>query len=114
MKGQGEGRQRAGGRARTHTHNRAESGTSGIYRRYECRLESRYVRQPFSDRRSCSRVLDIHRDNVRDERDVVGDQVCVLVNLNILDGHLCYWQEHPPVRGLDRELLLRGELGGEC
>jgi hypothetical protein len=103
------------GGARAHTHTMGRGAGSGEqYRRDECRFESGYVRQPFSDRRSCSRVLDIHRDNVRDERDVVGDQVCVLVNLNILDGHLCYWQEHPPVRGLDRELLLRGELGGEC
>jgi hypothetical protein len=62
------------------------------YRRDECRLESGCVRQPCSDRHSSSSVLDIHRDNVRDERDGVGDQVCVLTHLHILDGLLCYWQ----------------------
>ena len=112
MKGQGEGRQRAGARTLSLTHNGAGSGEQ--YRRDECRLESGCVRQPCSHRRSCSRVLDIHRDNVRDERDGVGDQVCVLAYFHILDGHLYNWQEHPPVRGLDRELLLRGELGGKC
>jgi hypothetical protein len=100
------------GGAHSLTHN--GSGSREQYLLNECRLESGCVRQPCSDRRSCSRVLDIHRDNVRDERDGVGDQVCVLAHLHILDGHLCYWQEHTPVRGLDRELLLRGELGGEC
>ncbi len=90
MKGPGEGRQRAGARSLSHTHNGAGSG--GQHRRDECRLESGCVRQPFSDRHSCSRVLDIHRDNVRDQRDVVGEQVCVLAHLHILHGHLCYWQ----------------------
>ena len=99
------------GRALTHTHNGAGRGEQ--HRRDECRLESGCVRQSCSDRRRCSRVLDIHRDRVREERDVVGVQVCVLAHFNILDGHLCNWQEHPPVRGLDRELLLRCELGGE-
>jgi hypothetical protein len=103
---------RAGTRTYTHTHNGAGSGEQ--YHRDECRLESGCVRQPCSDRRSSNRVLDIHRDNVRDECDVVGDQVCVLAYLNILQWHLCYWEEHHPVRGLDRELLLRAELGGEC
>jgi hypothetical protein len=112
VKGQGESRHGDGGLAHTHTHN--EAGSEEQYRRDECRLESGCVRQPCSHRRSCSRVLHIHRDNVRDERDVVGDQVCVLPHLNILYGHLCYWHENPPVRGLDRQLLLRGEFGGEC
>jgi hypothetical protein len=78
------------GGARTHTHKGEGSGEQ--YRRDECRLEGGCVRQPCSDRRSCSCVLDIHRDNVRDERDGVGHEVCVLVHLHILHGHLCYWQ----------------------
>ena len=88
MKGQGEGRQGAGARSHTYTHNGAGSGEQ--HRRDECRLETGCVRQPSSNRHSCSRVVDIHRDNVRDERDVVGDLICVLAHLDILHSHLCY------------------------
>ena len=99
------------GRANTHKHTWVGIGT---HHRGQSGLENSRVGQLVRHRRSCSRVLDIHRDNVRDECDGVGDQVFVLAHLHILHGHLRYWQEHPPVHGLDRELLLRGELGGEC